>query len=60
MGRRTAQDAAAAGLEQVTVVMLLPKHAAEEVERLDDAVSAADALCSSEQLLTLASPPEIR
>lgn len=60
MGRRTAQDAAAAGLEHVTVEMLLPERAAEEVERLDDAVSAADALCSSEQLLTLASPPEIR
>ncbi len=55
MGRRTAQDAAAAGLEHVTVEMLLPECAAEEAERLDDAVSAADTLCSSEQLLTLES-----
>lgn len=60
MGRRTAQDAAAAGQEQVTVVMVLPSPAAEQVERLDDAVRAADALCEREQLLTLASPPEVR
>lgn len=60
MGRRTAQDAAAAGQEQVTVVMVLPSPAAEQVERLDAAVAAADALCEREQLLTFASPPEVR
>jgi anti-sigma regulatory factor (Ser/Thr protein kinase) len=61
MGRRTAQEAAAAGREHVTVVMVLPSPAAEQVERLDEAVAAADALCEREQLLlTLASPPEVR
>lgn len=59
-GRRTAQDAAAAGLERVTVEMVLPFPAAEQVERLDDAVSQADALCERVRLLTLASPPEVR
>lgn len=60
MGRRTAQDAAAAGHEQVDVEMLMPSVAAEHVELLDDAVRAADALCERERLLTLASPPEVR
>lgn len=60
MGRRTAQDAAAEGREHVTVEMVLPAPAAEQVERLDAAVAAADALCERERLLTLASPPEVR
>jgi anti-sigma regulatory factor (Ser/Thr protein kinase) len=60
MGRRTAQDAAAAGREHVDVEMLLPSVAAEQVERLDDAVVAADALCEGERLLTLASSPQVR
>ena len=60
MGRRTSLDAAAAGLEHVTVELLLPERAAEEVQRLDDAVAAADALCRSEELLTLASSPEVQ
>ena len=60
MGRRTAQDAAAAGRDEVTVVMVLPFPAAEQVDQLDAAVAAADALCEREQLLTLASPPEVR
>lgn len=60
MGRRTAQDAAAEGRERVTIEMLLPSPAAEQVERLDDAVAAADALCERARLLTLASPPEVR
>ena len=60
MGRRTAQDAAAEGRGQVTIEMLLPAPAAEQVERLDDAVAAADALCERARLLTLASPPEVR
>lgn len=60
LGRRTAQDAAAEGREQVTIDMLLPSPAAEQVERLDDAVAAADALCERARLLTLASPPEVR
>ena len=60
MGRRTAQDAAAAGLEHAAVEMLLPERAAEEVQRLHDAVTAADAICDREQLLTLASNPDIR
>jgi hypothetical protein len=60
MGRHTAQEAAAAGLEHVTVEMLLPDRAAQEIERLHEAVSAADALCDSQELLTLASDPEVR
>ena len=60
MGRRTAQDAAAEGRERVTIDMLLPSPAAEQVERLDDAVTAADALCERARLLTLTSPPEVR
>jgi anti-sigma regulatory factor (Ser/Thr protein kinase) len=60
MGRRTAQDAAAEGRERVTVEMVLPSPAAEQVERLDEAVAAADALCEREQLLTLASSPDVR
>lgn len=60
MGRRTAQDAAADGKQVVTVEMVLPSPAAEQVERLDAAVTAADALCERERLLTLASPPEVR
>ncbi len=40
--------------------MVLPSAAAEDVERLHEAVVAADALCEREQLLTLASPPEVR
>ena len=60
MGRRTAQAAAEAGLEHVTVEMLLPSVAAEQVEQLDDAVAAADALCEAERLLTLASTPDVR
>ena len=60
MGRRTAQDAAAAGREHVDVEMLLPAVAAEQVERLDAAVAAADDLCEREQLLTLTSPQDVR
>ena len=60
MGRRTAQDAAAQGRDRVTVEMVMPSPAAEQVERLADAVVAADALCERERLLTLASPPEVR
>ena len=56
----TAQDAAAEGREQVTIEMVLPSPAAEHVERLDEAVVAADALCERERLLTMASPPEVR
>jgi hypothetical protein len=60
MGRRTAQDAAAEGRERVTVEMVLPSVAAEQVEQLHAAVAAADALCERERLLTLASAPEVR
>ena len=60
MGRRAAQDAAAEGKERVTVEMVLPSPAAEQAERLDAAVAAADALCERERLLTRASPPDVR
>ena len=59
-GRRTALDAAEQGLDEVDVELLLPSVAADQVEQLDDAVTAADALCERERLLTLASPPEVR
>jgi hypothetical protein len=60
MGRRTAQDAAAAGLDEVTVEMLLPVQAADDVELLHEAVLAADALCERRRLLTLRSADDVR
>lgn len=59
MGRRTALDAAAAGLEVVDIEMTVPAVAAVDIRMLDQAVRQADALCHAEQLLTLASPPEV-
>jgi anti-sigma regulatory factor (Ser/Thr protein kinase) len=59
MGRLTAQEAAAAGLERIDIDMTVPAEAAEAVQELNRAVRAADALCREQQLLTLASAPEV-
>ncbi len=59
MGRRTAQDAAAAGLATIDVEMAMPIVAAEQVQQLHRAVGEADALCEQQELLTLASPPDV-
>jgi anti-sigma regulatory factor (Ser/Thr protein kinase) len=59
MGRQIALDAAAAGLTEVDVDMPVPAEAAGEVQRLHEAVLRADVLCEQEQLLTLASSPEV-
>jgi hypothetical protein len=60
MGRRTALEAAAAGLTTVDIDMVLPREAGQAVLRLQELVLEADRLCEQEQLLTLASPPELR
>jgi len=59
LGRRIAQDAAAAGLDQIDIDMPVPAAAAVEVQQLHEAVLRADALCRQEALLTLASDPDI-
>ena len=60
LGRRTAHDAAAAGLEVVDVEMFLPHEVADLTRRLEAVVQDADRLCEEEELLTIASPPEVR
>ena len=60
VARLTAQDATTAGLEEVDIEMMLPTDAAADVRQLHDAVQAADALCESAELMTLASSPSIR
>jgi anti-sigma regulatory factor (Ser/Thr protein kinase) len=60
LGRRTALDAAAAGLEVVDVEMVLPQEVAGATRRLEAVVRSADRLCEEEELLTIASPPEVR
>ena len=59
-GRRLAEQAAAAGRDTVDIDMAMPHEFSTMVQRLQQAVSAADELCEQMQLLTLASPPEIR
>jgi anti-sigma regulatory factor (Ser/Thr protein kinase) len=59
-GRRVAQQAAEAGLEEIDVEMAMPREFAGEVVRLQDAVRRADRLCEEMKLLTLASTPELR
>jgi anti-sigma regulatory factor (Ser/Thr protein kinase) len=59
-GRRTAQDAAAAGLDVIDVDLAMPVHMAQLVRDLNRAVHAADALCEERELLTLASTPDVR
>ncbi|MEU0312024.1 ATP-binding protein [Nocardioides sp. NPDC006273] len=59
MGRRTALDAAAAGLEYVDIEMTLPREMAVVVRELMAADNLADALSETHQLLTLRSTPEM-
>lgn len=59
-GRRIAQEAAAAGLEQIDIDMAMPREYSAEVQRLNAAVQEADLLCEEMELLTLASSPELR
>lgn len=59
-GRRIVQEAAAAGLDLVDVEMTMPRAVAAGVRDLQRAVRRADALCEREEMLTLASTPEMR
>ena len=59
-GRRLAEQAAAEGRDTVDVDMAMPHEFSTMVRRLQQAVTAADELCEQMQLLTLASPPDIR
>jgi anti-sigma regulatory factor (Ser/Thr protein kinase) len=60
MGRRTAQRAAAEGLDAIDVDMALPRELSAEVEKLEVAVQQADVLCEEMRLLTLASSGDLR
>ena len=60
LGRRIAQAAAAAGRESITIDMPVPAEAVTDVQRLHEAVTAADVLCERRRLLTLASSPALR
>jgi anti-sigma regulatory factor (Ser/Thr protein kinase) len=59
-GRRLAEQARAEGRDTVDIDMAMPHEFSSMVVRLQQAVTAADELCEQMQLLTLASPPEIR
>jgi anti-sigma regulatory factor (Ser/Thr protein kinase) len=59
-GRRLAEQAAAAGHNVVDIEMAMPREFGPMVERLQQAVTAADELCEQMELLTVASPPELR
>lgn len=59
-GRRIAEEARALGLEHVDIEMAMPREFAPLVVRLQDAVARADELCLANELLALASPPEVR
>ena len=60
LGRRTALEAAAAGLAVVDIDMVVRREAGDTVLRMLELVTEADRLCEREQLLTVASPPELR
>lgn len=59
LGRRTALDAAAAGLEHVDIEMTLPREMGPVVRDLLAADNLADTLSETHQLLTLRSTPEM-
>jgi anti-sigma regulatory factor (Ser/Thr protein kinase) len=59
-GRRLAEQAAAAGRDVVDIDMAMPHEFSTMVQRLQQAVMAADELCEQMELLTVASPPELR
>ncbi|MDQ4052746.1 MAG: hypothetical protein M3237_08590 [Actinomycetota bacterium] len=59
IGRRTALDAAAAGLEHVDIEMTLPREMASSVRELLAADNLADEICETHQLLIPRSTPEM-
>lgn len=59
LGRRTALDAAAAGLEYVDIEMTLPREMAATLRHLLAADNLADEISETHQLLTLRSTPEM-
>lgn len=59
LGRRTALDAAAVGMEYVDIEMTLPREMAATVRDLLAADNLADEICETHQLLTLRSTPEM-
>jgi anti-sigma regulatory factor (Ser/Thr protein kinase) len=59
-GRLAAEQARADDLDAVDVDMAMPREVGLLAEQLHRAVSRADRLCEEGQLLTLASPPEVR
>ncbi|MFE6649112.1 ATP-binding protein [Nocardioides sp. NPDC057772] len=59
MGRRTAMEAAAAGLKYVDIEMTLPREMAPVVRELLAADNLADELSETHHLLTLRSTPEM-
>jgi anti-sigma regulatory factor (Ser/Thr protein kinase) len=59
-GRRIAERAAAAGLENIDIDMAMPTEFAAAVRELHIAVQAADLLCEQQDLLTLTSAPPLR
>jgi len=59
LGRRTALDAAAAGLEHVDIEMTLPREMAALVRELLAADNLADEISETHQLLTARSTPEM-
>ena len=60
MGRRVAQQAAAAGQDYIDIDMAMPVEFSVEVQKLDLAVKAADVHCEEMRLLTLASSEQLR
>jgi anti-sigma regulatory factor (Ser/Thr protein kinase) len=59
-GRRIAEHARSQGLSVVDIDMAMPREFSPLVQQLEAAVSRADILCEQDQLLALASPPELR
>jgi anti-sigma regulatory factor (Ser/Thr protein kinase) len=59
-GRRQAEKALAEGRDTLDVEMAMPHEFSPMVQRLEQAVQAADELCEQMQLLTVASTPELR
>jgi anti-sigma regulatory factor (Ser/Thr protein kinase) len=59
-GRRLAEQAQEAGLAEVDIEMAMPHEVSILIRRLQRAVMAADDLCERMELLTVASPPELR
>ena len=59
-GRRAAERARDEGREVVDVDMAMPREFSSLVEQLQVVVARADQLCRDDQLLTLASPPDVQ